>query len=292
MSKHPDIKRLDDLLNQNITWAVKIMAPDFGDAILKKNYRGEDHIWIHAGMVPDGDIYRHVTQLAKQKNLSRLDFEIKRKRGNSYDRIPSNQLSNNKFSVTIMNQQPQQAPPGNYAIPGVQPALAAPEFQSAVVGLSMPEIINLNQRKHDADRFERENMELKERLEKAENKIKEFEDSKPSTQDRLMAIAEQDGVALRVMDFLESLTKRPGSENAGQLAKPEVEQRSATQLPATIQQLQNILLQLNDERLNQKMTSLVYCIKNFEGFDDQIRELIHEHQEKQQQAEENLDEVA
>ena len=284
---HPNIERLETLLNANPNWAVKITAPDFDNAIMKLPFKGEDKIWIHAYMV-GGDFQQHITDLARSKNLSKMDFEIKKSKGSAYVKIPLSQLDQPKFSITIEPMNTAQTAPAAtgdqatlveqllQALKGSQqkdPGLGSPE--TAKVGLSMPEFIQNTKNEWDLEHLQRENAELKAKLDKKSKKLKQYEAEKPKFQERLMNFAESNPeIAGRIFEVIQSGLDKVISPKAG-LAKPELPEAPA--YSDSLKQLIGFLQGENSERLNGKIYLLAYWYQYNDTFGPALDNLIKEY---------------
>lgn len=98
--KHPDLSKLDSLLSNNPTWAVKITDVSSGQS-LPMIFEGSKKTWVHKDMLP-ATMQDHVLQLVKTTGMSHLKFEIRRRNGNrSYVAVSKKNLPQPFFKIKI-----------------------------------------------------------------------------------------------------------------------------------------------------------------------------------------------
>jgi hypothetical protein len=261
---------------------------------MKLNYNGEEQTWIHRHMMPGGNVQQYVENLAQSKYLKKIDFEIKKKRGNSYDIISAKILPERKFSISI--ELPPQAKTQNFMTPHLptsapaQTGLASPaQTIMAITGEEYSEhnrrVWDLDQMRKEYDRLKDKNNELKKKVEEQELELKDFKDSetkKPTVQDRLMNLMENPIVAEKAMGIIEKFTKilEPKS---GSLAQPMV-QTAHSQFNKQVHQVAEYLNSINNEKTVEKVYNIAYWMENNNAFNEELKQFLKSFQERQDEA--------
>lgn len=103
-TNHPDLIRLEKLLSDNPSWAVKILDVERGNSPQRLFINQKGVLWIHAEHLENG-LQTHVETIARDRNIKTLRFEIKRKNGSGYIQIGKSILPEAAFTIPFENSK-------------------------------------------------------------------------------------------------------------------------------------------------------------------------------------------
>lgn len=208
-SNHPDLKRLEQLLEENPAWAVKITDKDRNDEPQRLHVNGKKLLWIHHHHLTNG-LQPHVVLLAKERNIKNMGFEIKRKNGTHKGRTnyisPSkSSLSNPFFSIPFTTQNNENVNVNNSAFTKAEqsPRMETPKLETSVLsGLSGAQVadfignsIHKTYLERDLIKIEAENNALRPENERLKARVLELENEK--------LIAERPKTGQKIFDSLQ-----------------------------------------------------------------------------------------
>ena len=186
-SNHPDLKRLEQLLEDNPTWAVKITDVDRNNDPQRLPLNGKKILWIHHEYLSYG-LQHHVEELAKERNIKKMGFEIKRKNGSGYIRPGKNNLSNPYFSIpfTSQNHNTVKSINNDTAFAKAEQPKREASVMSGLSGAQMMEFLGNSIHKgyieRDLAKIEAENNVLRPENERLKEELRELKNDKLTEQ--------------------------------------------------------------------------------------------------------------
>lgn len=206
-SNHPDLIRLEQILEDNPTWAVKITDVDRNNDPQRLPLNGKNILWIHHKHLSYG-LQHHVEELAKKRNIKKMGFEIKRKNGSGYIRPGKNSLSNPYFSIpfTSLNHNSVNSISNDTAFAKAEQPKIEASVMSGLSGAQMMEFLGNSIHKgyieRDLAKIEAENNVLRPENERLREELRELKnekliEQKPKAVDKIFQAVQDNPAILR-----------------------------------------------------------------------------------------------
>lgn len=206
-SNHPDLIRLEQILEDNPTWAVKITDVDRNNDPQRLPLNGKNILWIHHKHLSYG-LQHHVEELAKKRNIKKMGFEIKRKNGSGYIRPGKNSLSNPYFSIpfTSLNHNSVNSISNDTAFSKAEQPKIEASVMSGLSGAQMMEFLGNSIHKgyieRDLAKIEAENNVLRPENERLREELRELKnekliEQKPKAVDKIFQAVQDNPAILR-----------------------------------------------------------------------------------------------